>query len=285
MFNQIIPLINRIIFVLTLVFVVSNVAMAQDETTTTPMLVLPDGSKVGLRDAPASMAEEINNIRGAVPLIGISANSLYYLVDYRGQLGWVFSRWGRVQGNLSAVPTLDIDHVDDIPFLTTTTSLALYLIPDAESDTVAEVENGTLPLLAVTEDEQFYLLVYEGQLVWLSADQLTDDTEVEGDISRIPVIVPPDEMEPEPCTVQAYQPGTVAVRLGPGTQRLALTYLAANKTFQVMGQQADEDGNIWYALDKAEAAPRKFILGEIVWVVAAEVEIRGACDDVSNIDP
>lgn len=83
-----------------------------------------------------------------------------------------------------------------------------------------------------------------------------------------------------PCTVSTDESGTARVRVGPGNNRTSVTFLDANTDFQVQGQNEDDDGTVWYQLDKEEAAPGRAI--NEAWVSAEDVEATGDCDNVGE---
>lgn len=82
----------------------------------------------------------------------------------------------------------------------------------------------------------------------------------------------------EPCTVSARAANTTQVRVGPGENRTSVSFLAANRQFEVQGQTEDNDGNVWYQLDKEEAAPGRSI--NEAWVDARLVSETGDCSTV-----
>jgi hypothetical protein len=84
-----------------------------------------------------------------------------------------------------------------------------------------------------------------------------------------------------PCVVVAQAANTVQVRVGPGVNRTAVTYLPAQTEFIVQGQTEDTGGTVWYQLDKEEAAPGKLVAE--AWVSSEDVIASEGCDSVAEI--
>jgi len=77
------------------------------------------------------------------------------------------------------------------------------------------------------------------------------------------------------CRVSVETNDTVRVRVGPGENRTAITFLEADTHYTVTGFNAIND-EIWYQLDSEEAAPGRPV--EETWVNSIQVEIHGDCD-------
>jgi hypothetical protein len=82
------------------------------------------------------------------------------------------------------------------------------------------------------------------------------------------------------CTISTDEARTVRVRVGPGENRTSVTFLPENVEVPVTGQIEDEDGNIWFQVDKETAAPERAI--NEAWVLAEEVETSGDCEAIVN---
>jgi hypothetical protein len=74
---------------------------------------------------------------------------------------------------------------------------------------------------------------------------------------------------------------TAQLRVGPGTNRGAISFLPANTDVTVTGRIELDDGSVWYQLDKAEAAPRGTAAAEL-WVNAEDVNANGDCERVGD---
>lgn len=97
------------------------------------------------------------------------------------------------------------------------------------------------------------------------------------------VLIPPDDGvadSAEACIVRTNQADTVRVRVGPGNNRTSVTFLPANQDFEPLGQATDDDGNVWYQLDKEEAAAGRAI--NEAWVAADELLTSGDCSAVGE---
>jgi uncharacterized surface protein with fasciclin (FAS1) repeats len=84
----------------------------------------------------------------------------------------------------------------------------------------------------------------------------------------------------EACLVSTTEVDTVRVRVGPGENRTSVSFLPADQEFEPLGQTEDEDGNIWFQLDKEEAAPGRSI--NEAWVAADELDTTGDCSAIGE---
>jgi uncharacterized surface protein with fasciclin (FAS1) repeats len=99
------------------------------------------------------------------------------------------------------------------------------------------------------------------------------------------VLLPGDAGEPpnnEPCRIVTPEVNTVVVRVGPGFNRTVVSFLPDNLEFEPLGRTEDREGNSWFQLDKATAAPDRII--NEAWISADDVEIMGNCDRVGESD-
>jgi Fasciclin domain len=115
---------------------------------------------------------------------------------------------------------------------------------------------------------------------------VTADVEAANGIIHIidTVLMPPVEgatsAEPEPCLVSTTASDTVRIRVGPGVNRTSVSFLAANQEFEPLGQAEDNEGNLWFQLDKEQAAPGRAI--NEAWVAASELDTTGDCSAVGE---
>lgn len=86
----------------------------------------------------------------------------------------------------------------------------------------------------------------------------------------------------EACTVSTDQARTVSLRVGPGFNRTSVAFLPDGEDFDVLGQSSDDEGNVWYQLDKAQAAPTTS--ANEIWVLSDEVTTQGDCISVADAD-
>jgi hypothetical protein len=264
---------------LLLVVVQSTFINAQDDEA--PIVQVGSFRRIKLFDTPSEDADELVSILNLqVPIVGVSPDDAWYLVDYEGQLGWIrrCATQCSTKGDLSGIPVLEVGSVTELPTLNVL-QVSLYLMSDSTSEVVEQINDTSLPILALSDDEEFYLVTYNGGMGWVLVD-LPSNT-VEGNLDNLSVVSLPDPIEP--CIVSTDQARTVSVRVGFGTNRGVSTFLATDTDFEVLGQNTDGDDAIWYALDKEEAAPSKSINGDVVWVVATEVDSSGDCDQVDVV--
>lgn len=86
----------------------------------------------------------------------------------------------------------------------------------------------------------------------------------------------------EPCLVSTESERSASLRVGPGENRTSVAFLPAGDEFAVLGQSSDDDGNIWFKLDKAEAAPKSS--ANEIWVSSDNVTTSGDCESVVDAD-
>jgi uncharacterized surface protein with fasciclin (FAS1) repeats len=84
----------------------------------------------------------------------------------------------------------------------------------------------------------------------------------------------------EACLVSTTEVDTVRVRVGPGENRTSVSFLPADQEFEPLGQTEDDAGNIWFQLDKEEAAPGRSI--NEAWVAADELDTTGDCSAIGE---
>lgn len=85
------------------------------------------------------------------------------------------------------------------------------------------------------------------------------------------------------CLVSTDQTRYTRVRVGPGENRTSVTFLEPNVDYTVLGRFEDDGGEIWYQLDKEEAAPGRAI--NEAWVAAGEVSEEGDCENIGESAP
>ncbi len=86
-----------------------------------------------------------------------------------------------------------------------------------------------------------------------------------------------DQPDGEACAVRAEREG-VAARVGPGTARSIFTFLNPGIDYTVIGQAADESGNLWWQVDKTQFAGHEAVFS--LWVAQADVTALGDCADI-----
>lgn len=136
--------------------------------------------------------------------------------------------------------------------------------------------------IALSTDDDGNLLL-NGAVMVLAADIEADN----GIIHAIDEVLLPDAMgmgdgtaAGGECIVSTDVEGDVRVRVGPGLNRTSVSFLPANTDFVVQGRSEDDDGTVWFQLDKEEAAPGRAI--NEAWVAADGLMTTGACDNVAD---
>ncbi len=165
------------------------------------------------------------------------------------------------------VPTQDI-----LPYNFNDNQAVIYRT-DAQFVTVMQLQDGTY-VYAVADvltgepftDEQFNTV-----LTILNSVEIGEAFIPERDPSLVAL--------GEPCWVSGPEGVDVRLRVGPGFNRAAITFLPTGE-FKVLGRNEASDGSVWYQLDKQATAPFKDTAE--VWVDAEDVEKRGDCDLVAD---
>jgi hypothetical protein len=94
--------------------------------------------------------------------------------------------------------------------------------------------------------------------------------------------ITPEATETVPCMVWAAKVNTVSVRVGPGKNRTSFVFLPINQDFEVLGKAEDDDGGLWWKLDRAIVAPKKSAAE--AWVAQADVTATGGCEAVLDVN-
>lgn len=83
------------------------------------------------------------------------------------------------------------------------------------------------------------------------------------------------------CFVSTDRADSVEMRVGPGENRSVIAFLPEGAEFTVTGAFTDNDGNLWYQLDKDEIAPDSSAAE--LWVAQADVTESGDCSEVAEV--
>jgi hypothetical protein len=82
------------------------------------------------------------------------------------------------------------------------------------------------------------------------------------------------------CSVSTDSADGAQLRVGPGTNRGAISFLPTSINVTVTGR-IELDGGVWYQLDKSQAAPNGTAAAEL-WVAAEAVDASGDCQHVGD---
>jgi uncharacterized surface protein with fasciclin (FAS1) repeats len=142
-----------------------------------------------------------------------------------------------------------------------------------------EIETLQGNVIAVSVDDDGNVLLDDTAMV------VTADIEASNGIIHVidAVLLPPDDGaadSAEACIISTSEEGIVQVRVGPGNNRSSVSFLPANQDFEPLGQSVDDEGNVWYQLDKETAAPGRAI--NEAWVAAEQVDTAGDCSAVDE---
>lgn len=84
------------------------------------------------------------------------------------------------------------------------------------------------------------------------------------------------------CFASAPGESVARLRVGPGENRTAVAFLPLEVEAAVLGQASDAAGDLWFRLEKADAAPDS--AATEIWVDAASVLTSGDCQALDALD-
>lgn len=180
-----------------------------------------------------------------------------------------------VSAQSSEQPTLVVDTLGGI----------LREAPNFSAEQITKIAAVSVTIIGISPDERYFLVEYEGQQGWIS----TTFGRVEGDSSTVSILDPDTgdileaEETAEPCFISTDEAQTAGVRVGPGENRTSLTFLKVATEYEVAGQNVDDVGETWFALEKEIGAPRKSVIDPYVWVAIEHVTTEGDCDTVNIV--
>jgi hypothetical protein len=137
------------------------------------------------------------------------------------------------------------------------------------------------------DTEGMYIFARWGDELYAAVDVWGPGSEAEANLADARAIFRSlqDDSNPpsgEACTVSTDQARTVSLRVGPGFNRTSVAFLPDGEDFDVLGQSSDDEGNLWYQLDKEQAAPSTS--ANEIWVLSDEVNSAGDCASVVDAD-
>jgi hypothetical protein len=91
-----------------------------------------------------------------------------------------------------------------------------------------------------------------------------------------------------PCTIQAKssQAKTTEARLGIGGGRAVAGFLETGKTYNVTGKNNDDDGSIWWSVDKYDVVSKvkgDNIKEDLLYIADVQTTTSGDCDTVGEV--
>jgi hypothetical protein len=132
-----------------------------------------------IRAAPSSSSSIIASVSEVdLPIVGVSVDGEYFLVNYNEQRGWINPIFGTTQDDISSVPV--IYAVLRIGIMGGT----LRAVPSSDGSLIASLSEVDLPILGINRDGDYFLVDYNGTRGWINPTF----GEVQGDISRVPVV-------------------------------------------------------------------------------------------------
>ncbi|MEO1645048.1 MAG: fasciclin domain-containing protein [Chloroflexota bacterium] len=167
------------------------------------------------------------------------------------------------------------DLLEDIDALTEVLSyhVSEMVLTSEEFDDDTEIEMLTEQTVSVMLEDDVIVL---NETVTVTA---VDIIAANGVIHVIDAVLVPEE-DLEPCFVSTDSSDTARVHVGPDSGRTAITFLDADVQYTVTGRNENDAGEVWYQLDKDEAAPGRPV--NEVWVAASSVDSVGDCDEIED---
>lgn len=135
---------------------------------------------------------------------------------------------------------------------------------------------GTSYLIPLSDGSYALLDVYASSTVYDETINLLDEIATS---FRLTEEVTSENVE---CFVSTQDTDTVQMRVGPGENRSVIAFLPAKIEFTVTGSFTEDDGDIWFQLDKAEVDPGS--AAAELWVAAEAVDATDGCDAVAAVN-
>ncbi len=161
---------------------------------------------------------------------------------------------------------------------------------EVTDDALREFEFGGKPgVVYLLDDEQLLaaLTLPDDTLAFVDVVQMEGEPLTGADFDRIQQVIGSIGVRgigtsrvagpSEPCYISTPTGEPVRLRVGPGFNRAALTYLPGGE-YEVQGQFEDDADNVWFKLDKNAVAPERD--AREIWVQRADIDERGDCDAV-----
>jgi hypothetical protein len=115
-----------------------------------------------MREEPGETNTIINlNVRGTLPVIGVSPDAQYYLARYNTEVGWISREWGNLEGDIEQA------RVVHATFVVAGTGTIFREGPGETSAGLGPTVSGRLPVLGVSPDGQYFLVVYNEDIGWI----------------------------------------------------------------------------------------------------------------------
>lgn len=240
---------------------------------------------VSLAQEDATIAENIQNLANAdeaefTILLGLleATDLIDTLADENIEITVFAPNDAAFEGFLDEM-NLSMDALlEDVDLLTT---ILLYHVADGamlsgDLEDGQKIETLQTASITITIDDETIVLNDIANLT------LTDIEVSNGIIHVIDsVLIPPvPSGRQEACTISTTAFNGASVHVGPGNNRTSITFLATEVDYEVLGQNEDGEGVIWYQLDKDEAAPGRAI--NEAWVSSDEVDTTGDCDTIGE---
>ncbi|MDX1995409.1 MAG: hypothetical protein SF029_23700 [bacterium] len=133
-----------------------------------------------IRPFPSPTAQTQAVVRGIrLDILGRTRDSDYFLVRHGVTMGWIYIIWGRVEGEISAIPVIDPHE----SYLSVTGYRATVRTSAESADNViAYLEQIVVPIIGKTSDQNYYLIVYQNYVGWVQRNSGT----VIGNLATVP---------------------------------------------------------------------------------------------------
>lgn len=212
---------------------------------------------------------------GELYLMNADGSNPHRLIDLFGAGGW-HPDWSPNGSQLSL--SVGRDEGADVYTLKRDGTDALRLTDESSwlSETAFAPDGNWIAYMAgYSGFSDLYVIDTAGEHIFRLTETQFDDTQPDWRS-----IVPPSL-----CAIWTDQEDTVTMNVGPGINRGEFGFLPANQNFRVEGQALDDEGHVWYKLDKTQIPGTEMV--NSLWVAAEDVLLSGDCVSVpfSEVPP
>jgi serine/threonine protein kinase/uncharacterized protein YraI len=163
---------------------VDTIPVVESDETSTVVFVV-GGLGAYIKDTPTAGTESVASVTNSrLPVVGVTADGEYYQIKYEGQALWVHRNWGRIEGDMDAIPVVEVNNPNQPMFVAGGLGACLKEQPSYLVQGVTVPANERLPISGITQDSMYYRVEYQGDVRWIH--QLCG--RVEGDVNIIPVV-------------------------------------------------------------------------------------------------
>lgn len=222
----------------------------------------PDGREIAYNALPSPQDA------GELFLVNTDGANPRRVIDLFGAGGW-HPDWSPNGSQLSL--TVGRDDGGDVYTLQRDGSNPTRLTPDSSilTETAFSPDGGWIAYWATYNGfSDLYIIDTAGDHIFRLTETEFDDSQPDWRAIAPPMV----------CGVRTEQENEVEMRVGPGLNRGVFGFLPKDQNFHVEGQALDDDGNVWYQIDKKNIPGSEMV--NSLWVPAADVLFIGSCANV-----